>query len=58
MAIKFIPFSSEVSLTGQKAWEAEVIEKLEMLELVLMKLERQLEFLTEEHIETLDEDER
>ena len=51
MSIKFIPFDTEISLKGQKAWEREVIVKLECLEVAITKLEKQLEFVTEEKVE-------
>jgi hypothetical protein len=55
MAIKFIPEDTEVSLKGQKEFEALVLSLMKRTINGLHKVEKQLEKITDEEI---DNDER
>lgn len=56
MAIKFIPFNTEVTLQGQKEWEQAMLTSLDCLRIGLDKLETHLQLLTEVELQSGDID--
>lgn len=47
MAIKFIPYNTQVTLYGQEQWEQAMLQSLGCLRMGLDRLEVHLELLTE-----------